>query len=966
MIGMYSRHFAVAVAMLAAAVESPLAAQHVATTQRAESGEVDLFAQTVSLDVDGATVKSAIEALAKSSKVRITYQSELLDGIAKRVTVHAKDATLGVVLAQILSGTGLQAEFVTRNALNIWPVDNTVVATGSISGVVTEAHGKRPLSGVKITLDSNSRGVTTSSAGEFRLTGIAVGTHTVHAKLIGFKRATQKIVVEDNAAAIANFVLETSATTLDQVVVTGTVVATELKAVPNAITVITAKQIEERGITRIDQLFRGDVPGLFAQNTNSQEKLDAVTMFSRGATTLGSSVNTFNGTNPIKTYVDGIEMADPRYLSQIDPRNIERIEILTGPQASTIYGSNALNGVMQIFTKRGTETHPQLTLNLLSGLIQNNFSDAHTPQHDYNAQVAGVEGRISYSADASWFYMGPWTPSKQTTRVNASGAVRFASPTPVGNLTVDASLRQANTRTNKNGPTEQSARSLHDNGYSNDTGNYFDNFSAIDRLSSQAVGLTFGYAPTSWWSHELSLGKDVSNEQDDRTTRAYEAPWDTTLQVFEPTLDRRSLRYSTTARVPVTSIAQATMTLGADTWQSLQTNTFAYPMVQNGGFQANVYRHPEHNTGAFFQGQLGFLDKVFLTYGLRAEWNPNFGKDASPSYSPRYGIAYTTDIGPVTAKLRASYGRSTRPPAADQKVAQPSTDNELMATYGRYDTQLANPDLGPEFQQGGEGGIELYLGSRASLVVTRYNQTIDALVTPILGADSVRSLLPDPKFFGGNFTCAQIIAFNLPDFCSSQDAQGYGYAEQRQNLNVAGLRNQGWELQGTITTGPITTRGTYSWTKSRSMGVTAKYTPAIAALLRDQPQYIKGATFMFLPEHTWALGMTYAQSRATVALSISGVASLRNYTDEFFIQHLEPRIRLQENRYNFRDGNASSYYVSFSSDYALADLTASYRFTRSVEGVLGIQNLGNFYTQDNDARVAALGRQSKAGFRIRL
>src|SRR5687767_14641869 len=262
--------------------------------------------------------------------------------------------------------------------------------------------------------------------------------------------------------------LDVSANALEQVVVTGTVVATELKAVPSAITVVTAKQIEERGITKIDQLFRGDIPGLFAQNQGSAmgALLDEVTtMFSRGATALSSaSAGTSFGTNPIKTYVDGIELADAKYLSQIDPKSIERIEIVTGPQASTIYGSNAINGVMQIFTKRGSTPRPQLSLSLLSGWVENNFSSARTPQHDYSAQLTGVEGRFSYNAGGSWNYVGPWTPAKQSTRTGGFGGAKLDLPTAAGRVTADMILRRSFTQSVQRGATDQTRTGYRETG----------------------------------------------------------------------------------------------------------------------------------------------------------------------------------------------------------------------------------------------------------------------------------------------------------------------------------------------------------------------------------------------------------------------------------------------------------------------------------------------------------------------
>src|SRR5690606_22003959 len=131
--------------------------------------------------------------------------------------------------------------------------------------------------------------------------------------------------------------------------------------------VINAADIERRGITRIDQLFRGEVPGLLAMEEGmlaynstitevhgARSSLQAntagtssVKMYSRGASSLDG------GPNPIKVYVDGVELLDASYLGAIDPGSIERIEIITGPQAATIYGSGALGGVMQIFTKKG-------------------------------------------------------------------------------------------------------------------------------------------------------------------------------------------------------------------------------------------------------------------------------------------------------------------------------------------------------------------------------------------------------------------------------------------------------------------------------------------------------------------------------------------------------------------------------------------------------------------------------------
>jgi hypothetical protein len=250
--------------------------------------------------------------------------------------------------------------------------------------------------------------------------------------------------------------------------------------------------------------------------------------------------------------------------------------------------------------------------------------------------------------------------------------------------------------------------------------------------------------------------------------------------------------------------------------------------------------------------------------------------------------------------------------------------------------------------------VELYLGGRTSLVITRYNQTVNGLIVNVPGADSIRSLQPNPLFFG-SLTCAQ-----FRPYCSSQDAAGYGYFPQTQNLNVASVRNQGWELTGNVVAGPITTRGTYSWTKSRSLGVTPAYRKYFDS--RIYRQYQPGASFQFLPEHTWALGVTYGRAGTTVALNVTGTGQLANVENAFALRYLDGNIRLKQNQLNLNSGS----YVNFNRGYSLADVNAVQRFSPHLEGVLQVQNLTNRYVNDYASIYATLGRQTKAGLRIRM
>jgi len=904
--------------------------------------------QRVTVDVENAPLAAVLSAIAQQAGLTPVYDATLI-GPSTRVTLHVRRITASDAFQQVLRGTGLVAQIYARNQVGFVRSTDAAESDGSITGTVTDAKTKSPLKGATVLLDDATRGVQTDAEGVFRFPAVSAGSHRIAVRMIGYARQSQTAQVIDAQRVTITFALEARTTALDQVVVTGTVIPTELKAIPNAITVITAKELEQRGITHIDQLFRGDVPGLFASNRGTDTPLGQVAMWSRGST------NFRTDGKPIKTYVDGVELADPSYLSQLDPKSIERIEILTGPQASTIYGSGAINGVMQIFTKRGTTTRPQLTLTLLSGTLENNFGTALAPQHDWSGQLSGIEGHWSYNAGGTWNYIGHWSPAIQQTITSGFGGGRLQ----LGSFSADVSARRSLTVNHQTNASTQVETDYEDRGLWVPDGYYGRNYRPFtETLNGQTLSLTLGYAPTAWWSHEFVVGTDASDVGSHTSQLEYGAPYDTLMTLSQSTNHRTTMRYSTTVRIPMTSWSQLTTSVGGDGWQSLTSDLSVESTHLTGNFDGSTSadRQPGHNAGGFLQTQLALGDAFFVTYGLRAEWNPNYGKDAQPNLAPRIGAAYSRDLGTpwgaVTAKLRGSYGRSTQPPALGDKRSIVNRQQYLIPYFGSFDVQLANPLLGPSSQQGGEGGLELYFGSRTSLSVTRYNQTVDNLVIPVVGVDSMRSLVPCPacQYYGATG--------------GHMDSLGYAYVLQRQNLNAINFRNQGWELHGTTSLGPLTTTGTYSWTKSRVIGVTARYRalfPPNTGTARYQP----GTSFSYLPEHTWALGLTYGQQASSVTLNLSGVAQIAgSYTDSKWAnEHMSYWLRLKSDAWRFTGFLPGSEPKH--KGYATADVNAMHRITRNVEARFQVQNLTNLYQSDGNQLIATLGRQTKAGLNVR-
>jgi len=929
-----------------------LPAQQVASESASKLPVTDVLQRTVSVDFEQTSLKRVIDGLAASAKIRIIYRDALLDTVTKSISLHVKQVSLGAALNRILQGTGLYAAMTTADVVSIKAVaSRSVQQDGIVTGTVRDAKTKQPLRGVLVLVDDATKGVTTDNNGIFKISNVASRDHILHVRKLGYEKYARKVTVLDAEQTSVDVTLEASVNTLEQVVVTGTVVPTELKAIPNAITVITAKELQDRGITRIDQLFRGDVPGLFTQRTGveaaswlhsgvqgfpADQAPGAASVSARGSTNLS-----FNGGNEsIKVYVDGVELANRSYLGLIDPTAIERIEILTGPEASTIYGSNAINGVMQIFTKRGSSSRPQVTAEARSSWTQNNMSSAIAPKHTADLSLSGVDGRMSYNVGGSWGYTGSWTPGVRDQTVSGFAGERMTA----GRLTLDGNLRVM-----QDGNLARAADDLRPviEGILSGNGPQVVGGGSAPRThrgtsTDRTVGGTGTYTVTPWWSHTVTLGSDQLTTFSTSPGKRYSEPTDTAAFLGRNTYSRFTAAYNTTVQVPLASLAKAVVTLGVDESHATNTSVGGSYMLVDGEYRPtrpNAWRYRQnqaHEHGGFLQSQVGFWDALFVTYGLRAVYNPNLGKNQNPNLEPRYGIALTQEFGAVTAKLRASYGTATRPPLLHSKDALGGPDQMLY--YGVPYWQLANSDLMPESQQGGEGGLELYVGTRGSIQVTRYNQTVDHLIVSAV-VDSI-DILPvwkqqQPWCVTTPFSCA---------------------LRQTQNLNIGSVRNEGWETRGTLNLWRFTATGTYSWNKSRLIGITPKY--------RGQfPYYVVGAPFQLMPEHTYALGLAYVRGGTRVSYNIQGQGAWQSY-GFFFLERTGNQYATRLPTYNSRVTSIPDAFTEVQRGYLLGDLNVSQQVTSRVEALVQINNLTNNYQSEIDPTTLQSGRTTGLGLRI--
>ena len=379
----------------------------------------------VTLALDQVPLDEALQAVIAQAGLEIAYSGRVVP-LTRRVSLHAREITVAAALTEVLLDAGVDVAVTRAGQLSLVPRRSlpptipTLIDTTVIKGQVTEKASGVPISGATVSVIGENLSAVTGTDGRFQLTGLAAGKHAIQVRLIGYSPVERAVVVRGEARPplVEDFALTRAIPQMDQLVVTGTVIPTEERALPTPITVVTGAEIRAQRLTRIDQIFRGTVPGSVAWDMGSKDFTSSIN--SRGATSFGD--------NTIKTYIDGVEVADPSFIANLDPNSIDRVEVIRGPQASTVYGSGAISGVMQIFTRRGGGSlmRPQIEASAALGGVQSDYADGLATRQDYNLMVSGGGSEVGYHFGGSYRGVGAWLPSYYSHDGAFNGGLHFS------------------------------------------------------------------------------------------------------------------------------------------------------------------------------------------------------------------------------------------------------------------------------------------------------------------------------------------------------------------------------------------------------------------------------------------------------------------------------------------------------------------------------------------------------------
>ncbi|MDW7693625.1 TonB-dependent receptor [Flammeovirgaceae bacterium SG7u.111] len=312
----------------------------------------------VSVDLENRSLVETFNTIEEITDFSFAYSRRVIDK-EKRITVSMDNETLGDLLRFLSKETNLKFKRVDENihvnkkSIFMTSVEEqTLLANdilqSTVSGTVISGEDGGPLPGVSILIKGTATGTTTDIDGKYTLN--APSGSTLQFSYIGF--ISQDIEVGSQSQI--NITLEPDLAQLEEVVVVG--YGTQKRAeVTGAISSIGAEAIKEVPITSAEQALQGRAAGVTV--VSNGQPGSAPTIRVRG-------LGTVNDNNPL-IVIDGIVGAS---LQDLNPNDIESMEVLKDASTTAIYGAKGANGVIMITTKKGKTGKAKVSFEAWAGV----------------------------------------------------------------------------------------------------------------------------------------------------------------------------------------------------------------------------------------------------------------------------------------------------------------------------------------------------------------------------------------------------------------------------------------------------------------------------------------------------------------------------------------------------------------------------------------------------------------------
>ena len=644
----------------------------------------------------------------------------------------------------------------------------------SITGTVRDQATGNPVSGVQVFIEDLNLGSLTQSNGTYLINNVPAGTHTLTAQSLGFRVESASVTVAAGQSMIQDFFLSQQALQLDELVVTGTAAGSRVREIGNSVAVLDAGVAEVQPINNVSDLLRGRLPGVVVQQ-GSGDAGTASTIKIRGSSTM-RLVND----GPL-VYVDGVRVSnrmqnggrDVSRIDDIDPAMIESLEVIKGPAAATLYGTEAANGVINIKTKRGGIGAARWNFTLRQGSQWFQDPAGHTPTNwGVNPSTGQIEslnilenqeesdlifryGRVQYygmdvsgGTAALQYFIGGSASSDQGVTENSwakkyNGRINVrAQPTDDLEISANAGIGLTRLRLPSDYPYEEAVYADPTRLGSGDARRGYRRATPESRIEKDhdlhdanrmTAGLTAKHTPLPWFTHRLTFGLDVTDQLQDyldnflspESSRFYS----TNASLGGRTQNRESVIYSTfdyaaSAERDVFENLRTTTSVGFQVYtRSIEDVTadgdrfpaIGLSSVSAAGMRTGFDGLVENNTvGVYLQEQVGWRDRLFVTAAIRADDNSAFGEDFDLVYYPKISGSWVVrETGPGSGFLNSFRLRA----AYGESGQQPDAFDALRSFTTRASpsgSATLRPLSPGNSQLGPERGVEIEAGFDAT------------------------------------------------------------------------------------------------------------------------------------------------------------------------------------------------------------------------------------------------------------
>ncbi len=286
-------------------------------------------------------------------------------------------------------------------AAGVWLLPATAFAQqGTISGRVTDKATSNPVASAEVTIVGTTRGTLTGDKGEYIIRGVAAGTLTLRATRIGYAASMQKVTVPESGIVTADFALTSTPSKLDEIIVSASGEQETKREQPVSIGTINMDSVNLAPVNSFSELLTARTPGVVAMSDGGT--LGAGTRIRiRGSNSVSLDNDPLiiidgvraNGNEGSSTL--GVGGQVPSRLDDINPEDIETINVIKGPAASSLFGTAAANGVIQITTKRGASGKQTWSAHVGGGTVSNYI------KFPSNYGVVDVEGADTVFSQAT-------------------------------------------------------------------------------------------------------------------------------------------------------------------------------------------------------------------------------------------------------------------------------------------------------------------------------------------------------------------------------------------------------------------------------------------------------------------------------------------------------------------------------------------------------------------------------------